>query len=133
MHFFSDHTSHEMMLILSHVVFFKVMNQVLNLKKQPPSPAVQGSKRSPCQCVVLYTVKINVAESPPPPRKKKEEAFSCLGNVCVCILFPFNFYLEGYYQCSRSLSSSIPWKLQVCCTYCQQLSCKLRPTFTMRL
>lgn len=44
---------------------------------------------SPCQCVVLYTVKINVAESP----KEKKEAF-CVSRKRVCmyivsILIPF--------------------------------------------
>lgn len=46
-------------------------------------------RKSPCRCVVLYTVKINVAESP----EEKKEAF-CVSRKRVCmyivsILFPF--------------------------------------------
>lgn len=37
--------------------------------------------------------KINVAES---PQGKKKGSILCLGNVCVCIFFPFNFNLGGY-------------------------------------
>lgn len=50
---------------------------------------------------------------------------TCLPREC------FGFVWKSVYEILCFYS--IPWKLQVCCTYCQQLSCKLRHTFTMRL
>lgn len=50
---------------------------------------------------------------------------TCLPRECFGFIWKSVYEILCFY--------SIPWKLQVCCTYCQQLSCKLRHTFTMRL
>lgn len=57
-------------------------------------------------------------------------------NICLNIYPSYIFppFCRGDLVCTWPIFvCSIPWKLQVCCTYCQRLSCKLRHTFIMRL
>lgn len=95
-------------------LFFKGMkNRYLNVEGSSRlfSQYKESGNTSLSMCCALYTVKkkkkINVAESPRPalrpPQRKKRKHFACLGNVCVCILFPFYFHLGGYNQRNGSL------------------------------